>query len=472
MAFELRSISAVGLGVGYLALAAGLSGCTVRPFDDSLTFALPAKFEATNSTKPPRVTQWWRRFGSDELNGYMAVADDDNLDIAAAVARLEQSEAQAQIARSALFPAFTYGDNSSRSQSSGTNSSGTITKPSIRNSFTKEINASYVLDVWGLNRDLLKAALHNRDASAYQIQVVRLTALATVANNYLIYAASRERVTVARENLANAERVLGVIKERFAAGTASELDVAQEESLVATQRASIPTLALAAESARTALAVALGQPPQGFHPRIASTRRLTLPSTAPGIPSMLLVRRPDVRASEEQMLADNANVEAARKAFLPNIQLTGNYGVQSAALSTLFRPESIIWSIAANVTQTIFDGGKLRGQLALTEAQRQELIETYRKAILQALTDVENALIAIRANAARETAQRVAVTTAREAFRLSEQRLREGTIDLTTLLTTQNTLFQAQDSLIQIRLARLQAAVSLFQALGGDWDTR
>ena len=170
------------------------------------------------------------------------------------------------------------------------------------------------------------------------------------------------------------------------------------------------------------------------------------------------------------MLADDANVDAARKAFLPTITLTGNVGYQSALLSTLLRPESLIWSVAAGVTQPIFEGGKLRAQLKLSEAQRQQLLETYRKAILSALTDTENALIAVQEDRRREAAQRLAVEASQRAFDLSEQRLREGTIDLTTLLTTQNTLFQAQDSLIQIRLARLQAVVSLFQAIGGDWD--
>ena len=447
-----------------------LMGCEHHPFDPSLPYAVPGEFETNTNTEATKISEWWKRFGSSELNEYMATVSDGNLDIAVAVARMEQSEAQADVALAALFPVLTYTDNSSRSQSSGTTVPGKISKPTIRNSFTKQINASYMLDIWGQNRDLLDAAIRNRDASNYQVEVVRLTAQATVANNFLIYAANFERVAIAKQNLVNAQRVLRVIKERLAAGTASALDVAQQENLAATQRAAIPALRLIAETARTALALVIGRPPQGFHPETRNTRRLRVPKVSTGLPATLIVRRPDVRVAEEQMLANDANVDAARKAFLPNIQLTGFAGYQSAALSTLFRPESIIWNIASGITQPIFDGGKLRAQLHLSEAQRQELLETYRKAILQSLTDVENALIALRENAARETAQQVAVSTAQLAFTLSEQRLREGTIDLTTLITAQNSLFQAQDSLIQIRLARLQAVVSLFQALGGDWD--
>ena len=172
----------------------------------------------------------------------------------------------------------------------------------------------------------------------------------------------------------------------------------------------------------------------------------------------------------QSLQSADANVFAARKAFFPVLTLTGQAGFQSALLSTLLRPESFIYTIAANAVQPIFQGGKLKAQLALSEAQRQGLLESYRKSIVSALVDVENALISIRENDLRERAQRVAVTKSRAAFNLSEQRLREGTIDLTTLLAVQNTLFQAEDALIQIRLTRHQAVVSLFQAIGGDWD--
>ena len=388
----------------------------------------------------------------------MDVANFENLDIAAAIAQLQQADAQAQITGAALWPAITYEDNSSRSRSSGTNVPGVISPGTERNSFTKVFAASYVLDVWGQNRDALEATLRTTQASAYQVEVVRLTIRAAVVNAFLVYATNKERVTVATENLRNAERILGVVRQRRAAGTASELDVAQQQSLVEIQRAAIPPLRQAAENSRTALAVLVGRPVQAVHLSTRSVRKLRLPTVSAGLPTDLLFRRPDICSAERQMASADANVDVARKAFLPTIQLTGQAGFQSALLSTLLRPESFIYTMAAGVTQPIFDGGRLRGQLALSEAQRQQLLEGYRKSIVSALTDVENALIAIRENASRETAQRAAVVAARRAFVLSEERLRQGTIDLTTLLTIQNTLFQAEDTLIQVRLARLQAA--------------
>src|SRR5262245_48774342 len=447
-----------------------LQGCAKVPFVPTLAFAVPAHFEAGKSVKPPQVSRWWTHFGSAELNQVMESADIENLDIAAAVAQLEQAEAQARITGSALWPTVDYSGSFSRSQSSGTNNPGVINPTTRRNSFSHVISASYVLDVWGQNRDALEAALRNSAASAYQVEVVRLTVRASVVDNFLLYAANRERVAVAQENLTNAVRILGVIKQRQEAGTASELDTAQQATLVEIQRATIPPLRQAAESSRIALALLLGRPAQAVQLRARTLRGLRVPPVAPGVPSTLLLRRPDIRSAEAALASADANVEVARKAFLPTIALTGQAGFQSALLSTLLRPESFIYSIAAGITQPIFDGGRLRGEYALSQAQRQELLELYRKSIVSGLTDVENALVAIRETTARETAQRVAVTNARRAFVLSEERLRQGTIDLTTLLNAQNTLFQAQDTLIQVRLARLQAIVGLYQALGGDWE--
>jgi outer membrane protein, multidrug efflux system len=466
-----------GPAVGH-ALALGLSGiglmqltgCAYDEFQPTLAFPVPNKYEAAKSTQRQDISRWWSRFGSAELDNLMEAANIENLDIAVAVAQLKQADAQAQIVGAALWPTVNYSDNSQRSRSSGTNVAGIISPAVERNSFTKVFSASYVLDVWGQNRDALEAAIRTVSASAYQVEVVRLTTRAGVVNNFLVYATNRERITVAQENLRNAERILGVIRERAAAGTASELDVAQQQSLLEIQRATIPPLRQAAEGARTALAILIGRPVQVVHLATRRVRSLRLPSVTPGIPSDLLFRRPDIRSVEEQMISADANVDVARKAFLPTIQLTGQAGFQSALLSTLVRPESAIYTMAAGVTQPIFEGGKLRGQLALSEAERQQFLESYRKSIVSALTDVENALVGVRENAARENAQRVAVASARRAFTLSEERLREGTIDLTTLLNTQNTLFQAEDTLIQIRLARLQAIASLFLALGGDWE--
>ena len=465
-----RRLGTVGHALLAFPALLALGGCSKDVFEANLLFNVPEHFENSRSAHPAPVSRWWTRFGSSELNALVDSAYFDNLDIAAAVAQLEQADAQVEIAGAALWPTVDYGDSNARTQHSRTASPGVISPRSVINSVSKTLSASYILDVWGQNRDALKSAISTASATAYQVEVVRLAARAAVVRNFLIYAANREREAVAGQNLSAAERVLGVVRNRRTQGTAADLDVSQQETLTEIQRAAIPPLRLAAGQARTALALLVARPVQTVPVNASNVRKLRLPTITPGLPSTLLARRPDIRNAEDLMLAANLNVEVARKSFLPSIALTGDVGYQSAALKTLLRPESAIFDIAAGLTQPILDGGRLSGQLALTVGQRQQLLEQYRKSILQAFADVENALIAIRESAAQERAQQAAVDAARRAFELSEDRLRQGTIDLTTLLTVQTTLFQAEDTLIQVRLARLQALASLYQALGGDWE--
>ena len=189
----------------------------------------------------------------------------------------------------------------------------------------------------------------------------------------------------------------------------------------------------------------------------------------PGLPSQLLLRRPDIAASEARLLAGEANIVAARAAFLPTITLTGNASLASAALKNLLRADALALSVADSLTQPIFDGYNLQGQLDARRGQRNELLANYRKAIVSALTDVENALIAVRKYAEQERLQAMAVTAARRAYDISQQRLNEGVIDIVILLNTQTNLFSAQDALTLVRYQRLLAIVSLYQALGGGF---
>lgn len=447
-------------------VAAGLLACAAEPERTLSGIVPPARFEA-GGVQAPRLSRWWTRFGSSEINRLVAHAEHGNFDIAAAAARIERADAQARVAGAALLPVLTGSLEQSRAQSSGTTGFG-IRPPSRGNDLSGVLAASFELDVWGRNRDILRAALQNADATRYEREVIRLSTQGAVVNAWLQMVAARERLAIAGDNLANAQRVLRVISDRLRAGTGTALDLAQQESLVASLQAGIPSLRQTADTSRTALALLVGSIPEGFRVGGASLSALSAPTVPAGLPSAMLLRRPDVRAAESALAAADADVSAARKALLPSISLTGRGGYASSTLANLLRPESLLWSIAAGVAQPIFDGGALRAQVQISEAQRRELLENYRKAIISSFVDVENALIAVRENAAREAARRTAVAKAREAFRLAEQRLREGTIDLQTLLNAQSTLFQTEDSLLLDRLARLQASVSLFQALGGD----
>ena len=412
---------------------------------------------------------WWRGFRSRELTEIIEQARAANLDIAAAIARIVQADAQARIAGAPLLPGVTLDASATRSRASQSTGTGTGGGPSERNNVQATLSASYEIDFWGKNRSALRVAEETAVASRYDREVVGLTTVVSAANAYFQVLAAQDRLQAARENQASATRVLDLIKQRVNAGTASALDTAQQESIVNTQRAAIPPLEQTLKQNRNALAVLMARSPESVRVRGGTLRAIAYPRITPGLPSELLTQRPDIREAEAQLAAANANVENARAQMLPSVTLTGEGGYQSAILRTLLRPESALFSFGAGLTQPIFDGLRLQGNLDLTKGRQDELLQNYRKAVISGFADVENALDGIRQTALRERLQGDVVNSSRRAFDIAEQRLREGTVDLVTVLQTQQTLYQAQDTLAQARLAHVQAIVSLYQALGGGW---
>jgi NodT family efflux transporter outer membrane factor (OMF) lipoprotein len=412
---------------------------------------------------------WWRGFRSPELTKLIEEAQTANFDIAAAVARIRQADAQSKIVGSALLPAVDFNANATRSRASQAGNAGGGGGGSERVSYSMALNASYELDFWGKNRALSRAAQETAIGVRFDRDTVAVSTVVTVATAYFLVVTSQERLRSARQNLASAERVLTLIRQRFEAGTASALEVAQQETLVATQRAVIPQLDQIVRQNMAVLAVLVGRAPAYLKVRGGGLYRLGIPRVSPGLPAELLLQRPDIRSAEAQLAASSASVEAARAAFFPTISLTGQYGIVSAALKNLFTPQAIFYNIAANLAQPVFDGFRLEGQLELAQGRQVELLELYRRAVVSGFGDVEQALIAIADNAERERLQQQVVDSSRRAFDIGETRLREGTVDLVTVLIIQQSLFQAEDNLALARQARLQAVLSLFQALGGAW---
>jgi NodT family efflux transporter outer membrane factor (OMF) lipoprotein len=450
-----------------------LSGCitTDRP---ELALDIPPAYRAapgkSGAARP--ALDWWRTFRSAELTTLIEEAQTANFDIAAAVARIVQADAQSKIVGAALLPAVDLNGNATRSRSSQAGGSSVATgggRGSESSSFNLALNASYELDFWGKNRALSRSAEQNAIAARFDRDTVAVSTVVSVATAYFLVLSSQDRLRTARENLASAERVMTLIRQRFDAGTASALEVAQQETLVASQRVAIPQLDQTLRQNMVTLATLLGRAPSFLKVRGGSLYRLGIPRVSPGLPSELLFQRPDIRAAEAALAGADANVEAARAAFFPSITLTGQYGVVSTALKNLFTPQAIFYNVAANLAQPVFDGFRLEGQLEQAKGRQIELLELYRKAIVSAFGDVEQALIAIADTAERERLQQQVVDSSRRAFDIAETRLREGTIDLVTELVTQQALFQAQDNLAIARLARMQAVLSLFQALGGAW---
>jgi NodT family efflux transporter outer membrane factor (OMF) lipoprotein len=447
-----------------------LGGCFLGTEKPVAALDVPARYRMASHNQDAALPSviWWRGFRARQLTDLIEEALTSNLDIAAAVARIVQADALARIAGAPLIPAIDLNASASRSRSSGTTGS-VATPPTYRTNFTTSLSASYEFDFWGKNRATLRAAEELAVASRFDREVVALATVVSVANAYFLVQSSHDRLNTARDNLAAAVRVFNLVDERFKVGTASALDTAQQESLVNQVRATLPLLEQQLRENIVTLAVLIGRAPAHVKVRTTGMGPIVIPPVTPGLPSDLLVQRPDIRDAEAQLAAANASVEAARAAMLPSITLTAEGGYASAALRTLLRPESAFFSVAGGLVQPLLDGWRLQGQLDLEKGRQDELLQLYRRAVVSAFGDVERALIAVQQSAERERLQREVVRSSRRAFEISETRLREGAVDLVTVLNTQQSLFVAEDNAHQARLARLQAVVSLFQALGGGW---
>ncbi|HLG79444.1 MAG TPA: efflux transporter outer membrane subunit [Bradyrhizobium sp.] len=469
-----RTISALFV----LALCPGLSGCILGSERPELNLDVPEAYRAgpkgaAADTAPPAV-DWWRGFRSRELTALMDAAQTYNYDIAVAIAQIVQADAQVGVSGAALLPTVSGNASAERERTSGGSSGaagGNVVSSSGTNLsiYSTGLTASYILDFWGKNRATLAASEESATASRYNREVVTLTTMATVANTYFTILAAQDELRVTRQNLAAAERILNLIKTQFAGGTASQLDVSQQEALVATQRADIPPLEVTRDQNIAALAVLVGRAPANFNVRGGSTSQIVVPRVAPGLPSELLYQRPDIRQAEATLASANFSVEAARAAFFPQIQLTGTTGVQSAALASLFTPGAWFYTMTASLTQPIFDGFLLESQLKQAKGVQLQDLQSYRKAVISAFSDVEKALIGLQKFTLQERLQQNVVAASRKAFEVAETQLRGGTVNLITVLQAEQTLFSAELTLVQVRLNKLEAATSLFQALGGGW---
>ena len=448
-----------------LAVAGLLAGCSVGPDYQRPDTPAPAQWsEQTAPAEQPGLT-WWQSFNHPRLDQLMGTALDGNFTLAAASARVRQADAQLRIASSSLFPTISLGSSATHLQEQNLSTG----KQFHYNTYSLLPGASYELDFWGKNRDSQALAQANLEASRFNQQTTRLTVQASVANTYFTILALQERLAVARGNLDNATLVLQAFQARAEVGTASALDVAQQESVVAEQRAALPPLIQQLRQNTYALATLTGALPEKLVLENLPLSTRSLPVVGAGLPSQLLTRRPDVAMAEAQLIAANANLKYSIASVYPSFGLTAQGGGQSSNLSNMFGPAGLLYTLGASITQPIFKGGALQGGIDLAHAQIDELAANYQQAVIAAFQDVEGALAAVEQTAQQEQAQTGAVATAQRAYDIVQAQLASGTVDITTLLNVQRTLFQAQDTLTQVKLAHLQALIGLFRALGGGW---
>ncbi len=468
-----RGPNKVALAISILLLGPALSGCILGTERPDLNLDVPAAYREGGHTAADThlpAVDWWRGFKSSELTSLMDAAQIYNLDIAVAIAQISQADAQVGVAGAPLLPSVSGTANAEQSQSAvGSFATGGGIGGRSFSQYSLGLTASYMLDFWGKNRATLHAAEETATASRYNREVVTLTTIVTVANTYFQVLAAQDELRVARRNLAAAERILTLIKQQFAGGTASQLDVSQQETQVSTERAAIPPLEITLRQNTAALAVLVGRAPANFMVKGGTMTQIAVPRVTPGLPSELLNQRPDIREAEAQLASSNFSVESARAAFFPQIQLTAQTGVQSAALASLFGPGAWFYTLSAGLTQPLFDGFLLESQLKQAKGVQLQNLQAYRKAVLSAFSDVEKALVALSQTTLQERLEAEAVANARKAFEVSETQLRAGTVNLITVLQTQQTLLINENALAQVRLNKLLAASSLFQALGGGW---
>ena len=452
-------------------ICASLAACSVGTAYRRPPIPLPTEWNApvayAGNGAPDAVwpeADWWRGFGSPRLDELIAQAQLGNDDLAAAMARVQEADAQLRIAGAPLLPTVDLGADATRERSSVPG--GGL---GVYNVFNPMLTASYELDFWGKNRAARDAARAAAVASRYDRQTVALTVVSSVATAYFQALELRDRLQVARQNLENGEKILRGLTFEQEVGTATGLDVAQQATVVALLYAAIPPLEQQFRQTVYALAVLIGRTPESIDVTDGTLTALKRPPVVPGLPSTLLSRRPDVAAAEQQLIAANADITVARAELFPTIELTASGGYESSMLSSLVSPANRAYALSAGLTQPIFHGGALRGELAYSKARYAELASTYHKTVLTAFSNVEGALVAARRTADQEKRQAEAVAKAKRAYEFAQIQMSAGTVNILTVLNTENALFGAQDALVQVQYSRLQALVDLFTALGGGW---
>jgi NodT family efflux transporter outer membrane factor (OMF) lipoprotein len=334
--------------------------------------------------------------------------------------------------------------------------------------FDASLTATYEIDFWGGKRASRDSAQFALQASEFDRATVELTLLSGVANTYAQALSLREQSRIAELNLANAQNVLKLVQTRFDSGSATALELAQQKSLVAAQQRQLPLVQQQAQDALISLAALLGRPVQDLQTGAEPFDRLQWPTIAAGVPSDLLSHRPDIARAEAQLAAAEADVKVARAAMLPSVTLSAQLGSGANQLDDIIR--SPFYNLTAGLLAPVFNNGRLSAERDKARARQEELLETYRAAIINGFADVEKALNSIRGLDAQRQWQSEELNQAQTAFDIAQSRYQAGAEDLLTVLETQRTLYAAQDLNVQLRLSRLQASIGLYKALGGGWQ--
>jgi multidrug efflux system outer membrane protein len=456
-----------------------LAGCAVGPNYHRADLAQPIpESYASTETNTWKVAnpqsaipkgEWWTIFNDTELNQLESEASAANQQLKAAAARFAQAREEVNIARSGLFPHLNADPSYTRTRNSANHLRGIGGAGATVNDFSIPFDLSYEIDLWGRVRRDIEAGRAEQQASAADLENIRLSIQAEVAGNYFTLRALDSEIALLRTNIEVFRKSLGLTRNRQTGGIATDLDVSQAETVLKNAEAELPAALLQRQKNQHALALLTGKIATTF---VLADRPLELPAPEipPGVPSELLERRPDISAAERRMAAANARIGVAKAAFFPTIRLDGLAGLESISAGNLFSASSRFWAVGPSVHIPIFEGGRLRADLRRSESAYEESIANYRQDVLSAFSEVEDNLSGQQLLATQLTAKRDALDAARRTLRIAENRYKAGLVTYLEVATAQNEALTRERDVARLAGERLVTTVALIKSLGGGWQ--
>ncbi|MBK7766010.1 MAG: efflux transporter outer membrane subunit [Sulfuritalea sp.] len=446
-------------------LALLLGGCMMGPDYFRPAVETPPAWRITEqNAKDLANTVWWEQFGDPVLNDLMVTALRENKDLMIAAARIEEFAGNYGIVRSGLFPQVGAGYQASRQR----DTLPLDGQSSIYNAYQVSLSATWEIDIWGRIRRQTEAARAQLLASEEGRRGVILSLVGSVAGAYINLRSLDRQLEIARVTAKSRGESYEIFKLRFSGGVISQLELSQNKSQYDEALASIPPLEKAIAQQENGLSVLLGRNP-GPIPRGKNIDQLALPAIPAGLPSDLLERRPDLRRAEQNLVAANALIGAAKAAYFPRISLTGLFGFASLDLGNLFDSQSKLWQYAAPISMPIFTAGGLAGQLQAAEATQQQALFGYQKAIQEAFREVNDELVSQDRTGAQLKAQKEQVQSLTQYSQIARLRYDNGYTSYIEVLDAERSLFNAQLQYTQTQQAQFQAMTNLYKAMGGGW---
>jgi NodT family efflux transporter outer membrane factor (OMF) lipoprotein len=421
---------------------------------------------ADNATAPD-LGRWWHNLGDPLLSDIVRQALDANLDLRNAQARLREARARRAVALAGFFPAVDASGSRSRSQSSRETGSGMT-----RELYSGSLDASWELDVFGGTRRGFEAAEADFESSLAELHAAQVTVAAEAALSYVEMRALQERLRIARDNLASQTETLRLTQWRAQAGLVDSQDVAQARSNREQTRSQIPLLETSLAETQHSLEILLGKQPGSLRARLDVEAGLpAVPERiAAGIPADTLRQRPDIRAAERALAAETARVGVAEAARYPSFNISGSIGLEALTFRALGGGDAGTSSLLAGITVPIFEAGRLKNQVEIQDAVREQALVAYEKAVLTALQEVENALVSLTRSRERAQALGDATDAARNAADMARLRYASGLIDFQSVLDTERSVRTIEDSLASARADGVLALIRLYKAMGGGWS--